>query len=99
MNMQQMLIQAQKVQRELEKAQNALKQKEFNVSKGGAVNVKVKGDKTIISIDIDKDAFDADNKEMIEEMIILAVNEAHQQIDKESAEINERIAGRPNGLF
>lgn len=99
MNMQQMLIQAQKVQRELQKAQNELKEKEFTVSKGGAVTVVVKGDKTVSSISVDKDAFDPENKEMVEEMIALAINEAMFQITKESEEINERITGRSSGLF
>ena len=99
MNMQQMLMQAQKMQRELQKAQDELKKKEFTVSKGGAVTVVVLGDKTIKSIDIDKDAMDPDNKEMVEEMIAMAVNEAHQKIDVESAEINEAITGRSGGLF
>ena len=99
MNMQQMLMQAQKMQRELQKAQNELKAKEFKVSKGGAVNVVVMGDKSIKSIDIDKDAFDDENKEMVEEMIALAINEALAQIDKESEEINEKITGRPGGLY
>lgn len=99
MNMQQMLAQAQKMQRELQKAQNELKEKEFTVSKGGAVTVVVKGDRSVSSINIDKDAFDVDNKEMVEEMVALAINEAIAQIDKESEEINERITGRSGGLF
>lgn len=99
MNMQQMLMQAQKMQRELQKAQDELKAKEFTVSKGGAVSVVVKGDRTISSISIDKDAFDPENKEMVEEMIALAINEAIAQINKESEEINERITGRSGGLF
>lgn len=99
MNMQQMLMQAQKMQRELQKAQNELKEKEFTVSKGGAVTVVVKGDHTIKSIDIDKDAFDEDNKEMVEEMIMMAVNEAIATIEKEAEAINEKITGRSGGLF
>lgn len=99
MNMQQMLMQAQKMQRELQKAQNELKEKEFTVSKSGAVTVIVKGDHTIKSISIDEDAFDKDNKDMVEEMVAMAVNEAIEQIEKESAEINERVTGRSGGLF
>ena len=99
MNMQQMLAQAQKMQRELQKAQEELKQKEFTVSKGGAVTVVVLGDKTIKSVGIDKDAFDPENKEMVEEMVAMAVNEAHQKIDAEEAKINEAITGRSGGLF
>lgn len=99
MNMQQMLAQAQKMQRELQKAQEELKQKEFTVFKGGAVTVVVLGDKTIKSVSIDKDAFDPENKEMVEEMVAMAVNEAHQKIDAEEAKINEAITGRSGGLF
>lgn len=99
MNMQQMIAQAQKMQRELNKALEELKKKEFKVSKGGAVTVIVMGSKEVKSIDIDKDAFDPDNKEMVEEMIALAINEAISQIEKETEEINERITGRSGGLF
>lgn len=99
MNMQQMIAQAQKMQRELNKALEELKKKEFKVSKGGAVTVIVMGSKEVKSIDIDKDAFDPDNKEMVEEMIALAINEAIAQIEKETEEINERITGRSGGLF
>ena len=99
MNMQQMLAQAQKMQRELQKAQNELKEKEFTISKGGAVTVVVKGDHTVKSISIDEDAFDKDNKEMVEEMVALAINEAIERIVKESEEINERITGRAGGMF
>lgn len=98
MNMQQMIAQAQKMQRELAKAQAQLAEQEFEVNKGGAVTVVVKGDKSIVSISIDEDAFDKDNKEMVEEMIALAINEANEKIDAESEAINERITGRSGGL-
>ena len=98
MNMQQMMAQAQKMQRELKKAQAELAQKEFVISKGGAVTVTVLGNKEVKSIVIDNDAFDPDNKEMIEDMIALAINEAIKQIDEESEAINERITGQPGGF-
>ena len=98
MNMQQMMAQAQKMQRELKKAQAELAQKEFKISKGGAVTVTVLGNKEIKAVEIDKDAFDADNKEMVEDMIALAINEAMAQIGEESDAINERITGQPGGF-
>ena len=98
MNMQQMMIQAQKMQRELKKAQAELAQKEFKVTKGGAVTVIVLGSKEVKAIDIDKDAFEPDNKEMIEEMIAMAINEANAQIDEEAEAINERITGQRGGF-
>ena len=98
MNMQQMMAQAQKMQRELKKAQAELAQKEFIVSKGGAVTVTVYGNKQVKSVEIDKDAFDSDNKEMIEELIPMAINEALAQIAEEEEAINERITGQPGGF-
>lgn len=97
--MQQMVIKAQKMQRELQKAQEELNQKEFKISKNGMVTVTVMGSKEIKAIDIDKDAFDADNKEMVEEAIALAINEAFVKIDDEVAKFNEEITGRSGGLF
>lgn len=97
--MQAMIQQAQKMQRELKKAQEELNNREFVVNKGGAVTVTVLGNKEVKSINIDKDAFDASNKEMIEEMIVLAINEAIKQIVAVENEFNERITGRSGGLF
>ena len=96
--MQQMMAQAQKMQRELKKAMAALAEKEFVVSKGGAVTVTVLGSREVKSIEIDKDAFDEDNREMIQDMIALAINEAITQIEEEAEEINERITGQPGGF-
>lgn len=93
-----MMMQAQKIQRELKKALATLEEKEFVVTKGGAVTVVVLGSREIKSIQIDSDAFDADNKEMVEEMIALAVNEAMAQIKEETETINERITGQAGGL-
>ena len=98
MNMQQMMAQAQKMQRELKKAMAALAEKEFVVTKGGAVTVTVMGSKEVKAVEIDKEAFDEENREMIQEMIALAINEAIAQIEEEAEAINERITGQPGGF-
>ena len=98
MNMQQMMAQAQKMQRELRKAMAALAEQEFKSNKGGLVTVIMLGNKRIKSIEIDKDAFDPENKEMIEASIALAINELQEQIAKEEEEINERITGNRGGF-
>lgn len=98
MNMQQMMAQAQKMQRELRKAQAELAEKEFKVSKGGAVTVVVLGSKEVKSVEIDNDAFDVENKDMIQDMIAMAINEAMAKIDEESEAINERITGQRGGF-
>ena len=97
--MQQMLMQAQKLQREMQKKQAELEAQEFSVSKGGAVSVVVKGDKSIVSVSIDKDAMDPDNKEMVEELVALAINEAIEQIKAKEAEISSSVSGGMGGLF
>ena len=98
MNMQAMLAQAQKMKRELEKEYAALAQDEFYINKNGLVTVTLYGDKKLKSVDIKKDALEADNKEMIEEAIVLAYNECIKEIDEAIEEINTRITGRPEGL-
>lgn len=98
MNMQQMMIQAQKMQRELQKAQEALAAKEFKINKAGLVEIVVLGSKEIKSINIEKDGFEEDNKEMIEELIVTGLNELFKQIDEESDAINEKITGRSGGF-
>ncbi|MCR5309602.1 MAG: YbaB/EbfC family nucleoid-associated protein [Bacilli bacterium] len=98
MNMQQMLIQAQKMKRELEKALNELKAQEFSITKNGMVTIKMLGDKTVTSIDIDEDAFDKENKDMVQESIVLGINELSKQISDMEDEINERVTGQKGGF-
>lgn len=97
--MQQMLAQAQRMQRELKKAHDELEQKEFKVSKSGMVELVVLGSRKIKSINIDKDALDPENKEMLEEAISLALNEALEQIAKENDEIEAKITGQKGMMF
>lgn len=92
--MQQMLVQAQKMQRELTKAHDELANKEFKVSKAGMVDVTLKGDKTIESIKIDVDALDPSNVEMLQDTIVLAINEGLNQIQSASDEIDQKITGK-----
>ena len=96
MNMQQLMAQAQKMQRELKKAKDALHEQEFSVNKAGAVTVTVKGDKTVTKVEIDKDALE--DKEMVEEMIVLALNELFDKIDDEEEAIEDKITGGRGGI-
>lgn len=96
--MQQMLMQAQKMQREMAKANAALDEKEFKVSKNSMVELTITGNNTIKALDIDADALDPENKEMLEEAIKMAFEEALKQIAEERAEIEEKITGRAGGF-
>ena len=96
--MQQMMIQAQKIQRELQKALAAIDAKEYRVNKAGLVEIVVTGNKQIQSINIEKDGFDPDNKEMIEDLIVSGLNELFEQISKERDEAEEKITGQKGGF-
>lgn len=98
MNIQQIMIQAQKMKREIEKAQAELQKKEFSTTKGGAVTIKMLGNKTIVSIDIDKDALDADNKEMLEDLIKMGINELVETITAEEDKINDALTNQKGGF-
>ena len=98
MNMQQMMIQAQRMQRELKKAMDELAKQEFSVNKSGAVTIVMMGDGTLKSIEIDEDAFDAENKEMVQDLIVMGVNELQEKVEEAKEEINERITGNRGGL-
>ena len=97
--MQQMLMNAQRMQREMAKANAALAEKEFVVEKSGMVKVTLTGDFNVTAIEIDPDALDPENKEMLQETIALAINEALEQIAAEKEAIEERVTGGKNGLF
>jgi DNA-binding YbaB/EbfC family protein len=76
-NMQQLLKQAQKMQQEMMAAQESLKDEVVEASAGGGmVTVKVTGDLEIKAITIDPQAVDPDDVELLQDMVLAAVNEA-----------------------
>lgn len=97
--MQQIIMQAQRMQREMKKAQDALEQKEFVVEKGGMVKMTVLGNRSVKSVEIDKDALDPENADLLCETIAMAVNEAMEEIQKESDAIQEKITGQSGMPF
>ena len=96
--MQQMLMRAQKIQREMKKAHDELDAKEFAVSKNGMVELVMLGNRTIKSLKIEPDALDPENVEMLQDTIILAINEANEVITAANDEIEEKITGQ-TGMF
>ena len=86
MNLNNLMKEAKKMQADMEKSQAELSTKEFEASAGGgAVNVKVTGDKTIKEIKIKPEAVDPDDVEMLEDLILTCVNEALRQVDSAQA--------------
>lgn len=102
MNMAQMVKQAKKMQEDMEKAQNELETKTIETSSGGgAVTVVVNGKKEIDSIKIKPEAVDPDDVEMLEDLIMTAVNEGIRKADEMTTLEMGKITGGFNipGLF
>lgn len=82
-NMQKQIKQMQAMQREMEEAQDKLGEKEVEATAGGgAVSAKVNGNKELVSLKLNKDVIDPEDSEMLEDLIIAAVNEAMRQVDE-----------------
>lgn len=102
-NMNNMMKQVQKMQREMAKLQEEIEQKTVEASAGGgAVTVVASGKKEILSISIKPEAVDPDDVEMLQDMITAAVNEALRQADEMLNKEMSKITGGlnlPGGLF
>ena len=86
MNINNLMKEAKKMQASMEKSQEELAQKEFDATAGGgAISVKVSGDKTLKEIKIQKDVVDPDDVEMLEDLILTCVNEALRKVDSSQA--------------
>ena len=93
MNINTLMQQAQKMQKEMQKKQKELEEKLFEIeSAGGAIKISIYGDRTIEKIDIDKDAIDPEDKEMLEDMLKIALNEALELIENEHEKIQQKMA-------
>ena len=92
MNMNALMQQAQKMQKEMAKLQAELEARLFEVSSsGGAIKIAIYGSRKIERIEIDKDAIDPEDKEMLEDMLKVALNEAMALIDKEFDKLNAKF--------
>lgn len=92
MNINALMQQAQKMQRDLAKAQKELDEKLFEFdSAGGAIHLSIYGSRKIEKVSIDKDAIDPEDKEMLEDMIKIALNEALEAIDKENEKLQSKL--------
>jgi DNA-binding YbaB/EbfC family protein len=95
-NMQQMMAQVQKMQRDVELAQQELRNEVVEASTGGGmVTVKVSGDLQVREVRIDPQAIDPDDAEILAEMVLAAVNEALRKA-QELAE--SKLGGATSGL-
>ncbi|MGI6263244.1 MAG: YbaB/EbfC family nucleoid-associated protein [Succiniclasticum sp.] len=93
-NMQGMLQKVQKMQAQMQQAQEELQARTFTgTAGGGVVKVVVTGKKELQSITLDPQAVDPDDVEMLQDLIVAAVNEAMKEVDRVSEEEMGKITG------
>ncbi|WP_434310082.1 YbaB/EbfC family nucleoid-associated protein [Hominifimenecus sp. rT4P-3] len=98
-NMNNLMKQAQRMQRQMEETTKELEQKEYTASAGGgAVEVVVSGKKELVSIKLAEEVVDPDDIEMLQDLIVAAVNEAYRVADSESQNAMAKLTGGLGGL-
>ena len=99
-NMGAMMKQAQKMQVELARAQEEIKDMTFEASAGGGmVKAVAQGDNSLVSLTIDPEAVDPEDVEMLQDMIVAAVNEAMRAADSDAADTMSKLTGGLNLPF
>ena len=96
-NMNSMMKKVQKMQREMAKAQQEIEEKEFSSTAGGGViEAVVNGKKELIKIKIDEDVVDPDDTEMLEDLVVVAVNDALKKADEYTQREMGKLTGNIN---
>ena len=95
-NMQAMLKQAQKMQEDIEAKKNELESKEYVTSGGGMVEITMTGKHEVKAIGINPEVVDPEDVEMLEDMLVAALNEATRQIDEEAERELDSVTGGLN---
>jgi len=101
-NMQGMLKQAQKMQEDMQRVQEELEAKEYKAAAGGgAVEAVVSGKKEVIALNIQPEVVDPEDIEMLQDLILSAINEALRQAEEDSNAQMQKVTGGMNipGLF
>ena len=100
-NMNAMIKQAQKMQEDMAALQEELDAREYDISAGGVVGVKIKGKKEILAIDIKPEIVDPDDIETLSDILVAAVNEAIKRVEDTNTAEMSKITGNMGmpGLF
>ena len=94
-----LMKQAQRMQRQWEEASRELEEKEFTATAGGgAVSVTVSGKKELIKVSLKEEVVDPEDIEMLEDLIVAAANEALKQVEEASEKSMSGITGGLGGL-
>ena len=98
-NMNNLMKQAQRMQRQMEESQKELEEKDFTAAAGGgAVEVTVSGKKEVTKVKLEPEVVDPDDIEMLEDLIVAATNEALRQADEFTQQSMAKITGGMGGL-
>ena len=98
-NMNNLMKQAQRMQKQMEEATKELEEKEITASSGGgAVEVTVSGKREIKAVKLSPEVVDPDDIEMLEDLIVAAANEALRKVEEASQQSMSRITGGFGGL-
>ena len=96
-NMNNLMKQAQKMQRQMEENQKALEEKEFTAAAGGgAVEVTISGKREVTKVKLAEEVVDPD--EMLEGLIVAATNEALRKVEQENQAVMSKLTGGLGGL-
>ena len=96
-DMNNLMKQAQRMQRQMEESQKEVEAKEFTAKAGGgAVEVTVTGKKEITKVKLSEEVVDPDDIEMLEDLVMAATNEALRMADEANAEIMNKMTGGLN---
>ena len=98
-NMNNLMKQAQKMQRQMEENQKALEEKEFTAAAGGgAVEVTISGKREVTKVKLAEEVVDPDDIEMLEDLIVAATNEALRKVEQENQAVMSKLTGGLGGL-
>lgn len=98
-NMNNLMKQAQKIQRQMEETTKELEEKEVTATAGGgAVEVTVSGKKEVVKVKLAEEVVDPDDIEMLEDLIVAATNEALRKMEELSQQSMAKITGGLGGL-
>ena len=93
-NMNNLMKQAQKMQRQMEESRKELEEKEYTAAAvGGAVEITVSGKKEIVKVKLSEEVVDPDDIEMLEDLIMAAANQAFRQMEEDSAAAMSKLTG------
>ena len=99
-NMNNLMKQAQRMQRQMEESQKELETKEFTAKAGGgAVEVTVTGKKAITKVKLSEEVVDPDDIEMLEDLVVAAANEALRMAEEANTEMMGKMTGGLGGGF